>query len=480
MPAAAAAIVIFVCLFSHLGAIGLVGPDEPRYAWIARDMAATGDWVTPHLYGRPWFEKPALYYWAAAVGFDLHFPAEWASRLPSALAALLAALALGWLGWKIYGTGESLARSPALLAPILFSTCVGVISLSRAAGPDMIFSASLALAMASGASVLLRAGALRGQLDAHASSSTRDSLSLAMFGAFLGLAVLAKGPAGVVLAGGAIGMWALASAQWRAAFRLAHPIAIGSFAVVALPWYVICARRNPDFIRVFIFQHNFERYMTNEFQHRQPFWFFVPIVLVALLPWTALFFGVAKDGLRIWRKKSWHVSPAFFFACWAVFPVLFFSFSQSKLPGYVLPSVPPACLVLAIALAPRLQQARERRTTASIALTVFLVVCAVEYAGLRVLPDLDRSLSPRSEVLAAYSASPDQIRIYRIPRALQFGLNFYLQRELPEWSPADSGTSWVFTTQAGADELGRTGREVIVIGASSSRELLVQLGPPKP
>ncbi|MGA8981212.1 MAG: hypothetical protein WB470_00935, partial [Candidatus Acidiferrales bacterium] len=81
--ATGAAIVSFVCLFSHLGALGLVGPDEPRYVWIARAVAQTGDWVTPTLYGKPWFEKPALYYWAATIGFRLHLPAEWAARLPS-------------------------------------------------------------------------------------------------------------------------------------------------------------------------------------------------------------------------------------------------------------------------------------------------------------------------------------------------------------------------------------------------------------
>ena len=97
----AAGLVTLVCLFGHLGAIGLVGPDEPRYAWIARAMATTGDWVTPRLYGLPWFEKPVLYYWLAGAGFLLHFPAEWAARLPSALAALVAAIAIGWLASEI-------------------------------------------------------------------------------------------------------------------------------------------------------------------------------------------------------------------------------------------------------------------------------------------------------------------------------------------------------------------------------------------
>src|ERR1700719_3472043 len=110
-------LIVIVGLFSHLGAIGLVGPDEPRYAWIARAMASSGDWVTPRLYGQPWFEKPVLYYWAAALGFLIHLPAEWASRLPSAFAALAAGIAIGWLGRKFYNAESWPFASPFLLAP---------------------------------------------------------------------------------------------------------------------------------------------------------------------------------------------------------------------------------------------------------------------------------------------------------------------------------------------------------------------------
>ena len=108
-----AALVALICLFGNLGAMGLVGPDEPRYAWIARAMAETGDWVTPRLYGQPWFEKPVLYYWAAAAGFRLHLPAEWAARLPSALAALATALAIGWLAREHYDGDAASLSSPA-------------------------------------------------------------------------------------------------------------------------------------------------------------------------------------------------------------------------------------------------------------------------------------------------------------------------------------------------------------------------------
>jgi 4-amino-4-deoxy-L-arabinose transferase-like glycosyltransferase len=373
---------IGVCLFGNLGAIGLTGPDEPRYAWIARAMAETGDWVTPRLYGQPWFEKPILYYWAAAVGFLLHLSAEWAARLPSAFAALAAAIAIGWLARKHYGGRAHSTANPALLAPLLFATSVGAIGFARAATPDMLFSASIALAMACAASVLRRAGALR-SADAIANAGQQsDRASLLGFGIFLGLGVLAKGPAAIVLAGGAIAIWALAKKSWRAAFRVAHPIAIAAFCLIALPWYAICARRNPDFLRVFLWQHNVERYATPMFQHRQPFWYFVPIVLLALLPWTVLLWPAFQEGRRLLRQKSLAGSPGFFFACWAVWPVVFFSFSQSKLPGYILPAIAPLALVCAVALARSISQNGSRFRAVAIALGgTWLVICVAAFAA---------------------------------------------------------------------------------------------------
>ncbi len=156
-----AGLIVVLCLFSHLGAIGLVGPDEPRYAWIARAMASSGDWVTPRLYGQPWFEKPVLYYWAAALGFMIHLPAEWAARLPSAFAALAAGIAIGWLGWKFYAAESRPFASPVFIAPLIFSTSIAAIGFARAAGPDMLFSAALTVTMASSAVVLSWRGTLR-------------------------------------------------------------------------------------------------------------------------------------------------------------------------------------------------------------------------------------------------------------------------------------------------------------------------------
>src|SRR2546421_7095954 len=139
--AALIVVTLAVCYFSNLGAIGFVGPDEPRSAGIARDMAESGDWVTPRLYGKPWFEKPVLYYWMAAASFKLFGVSEAAARLPSALCALFATLSLAWLAWRVYGAET--ARWLLLLLP----TSVGMIGFSHAASTDMPFSAMLTIAM---------------------------------------------------------------------------------------------------------------------------------------------------------------------------------------------------------------------------------------------------------------------------------------------------------------------------------------------
>jgi 4-amino-4-deoxy-L-arabinose transferase-like glycosyltransferase len=335
-----AAVVLAICLFSGLSAIGLVGPDEPRYAWIARNMAHTSNWITPILYGLPWFEKPILYYWCAGFFFKfLHSP-EWAARLPSSLAALVSALAMAWLALRRYRTRTAWA------VLLIFPTCVGVIAFARAASPDMLFTASLALALLCAATVVEKHGAFAAKNGALA-IVPKDKLPLIFLGIWLGFATLAKGPAAIVLAGGSVLLWALATRNGKAAFRLLHPLAILFFCIVALPWYVLCAYFNPDFFRTFILLHNFERYLTPVFHHREPFWFFGPIILIGLLPWTALLVSAALDGRRIFRNGEWRTSSGFFIACWTAFPFIFFSFSQSKLPEYILPVFPPLALLMA-------------------------------------------------------------------------------------------------------------------------------------
>src|SRR5215475_12836519 len=333
-------ITLAVCYFSNLGVIGFVGPDEPRYAWIARDMAESGDWITPRLYGKPWFEKPPLYYWMAGSSFKLFGVSEISARLPSALCALLATLALAWLAWRAYG--EETARWLLLLLP----TSVGMIGFSHAAATDMPFSAMITISMVCAAVVLGLA-----QNERTPILPRTPWFVLILFGFFLGLAVLAKGPAGVILCGGGVFFWALFTKRWRDAFRLLHPIAIISFCATALPWYILCARRNPDFFRVFIVEHNFKRYLTPEFQHIQPFWYYVPVVLVAFLPWTAALLWAIFVGCKKLYARQGISAVSAFFLFWTLFCLVFFSLSRSKLPGYVLPAIPAIGILLSSHLA---------------------------------------------------------------------------------------------------------------------------------
>jgi len=502
---------LYVCYFSHLGAIGFVGPDEPRYAWIARDMAETGDWVTPRLYGKPWFEKPPLFYWGAALSFKLFGVSEAAARLPSAVSALLATLALAWLALRLYGAET--ARWLLLLLP----TTVGMIGFSHAAATDMPFSGMLTIAMVCATVVL---GLTRNE---NTPILPRTPwLALVLFGFFLGLAVLAKGPAAIILSGGAIFFWALFTKRWRDAFRVLHPIALASFCLTALPWYILCARRNPDFFRIFIIEHNFKRYLTPEFQHIQPFWFYIPILALGLLPWTLSSFIYLKDAATSWREGGWLNSPGLFFACWAIFLVVFFSVSKSKLPGYILPAILPLQILAAHRVSLRasktqpadrwiaitsgvtlmtlsifafLQSARIDfpwaalvlaaggfaivfpgilwRLSQALAVTVLTVIVAIVlafmgYAG----PALDHSVSPRFALQAARAIwsnySPDRASTYKLQRSFQYSLNFYFHRELPEWSPSHVKPGWVFTSPKEGSELEGLGLKCVLSGFHSA------------
>jgi 4-amino-4-deoxy-L-arabinose transferase-like glycosyltransferase len=499
---------LYVCYFSHLGAIGFVGPDEPRYAWIARDMVETGDWVTPRLYGKPWFEKPPLFYWGAALCFKLFGVSEAAARLPSAISALLATLALAWLALCLYGAETT--RWLLLLLP----TTVGMIGFSHAAATDMPFSAMLTIAMVCAAVVL----------DLTRNENTpilprTPWLAVILFGFFLGLAVLAKGPAAIILSGGAVFFWALFTKRWRDAFRHLHPAAIASFCLTALPWYIVCARRNPDFFRIFIIEHNFKRFLTPEFQHIQPFWYYVPVLLIALLPWIAPFlWSLVKGTATLWRTRCTEEST-WFLIFWAGFCVVFFSVSQSKLPGYILPAFPAIgllisrdlggflqrgpnsirwlCLVVGLTfvglgvtahyLGDRIPFVTDIRPAPTVSLFVAFLVLSGLLIGIGgflrpgrvplvlaaiVLPIfmtfgtenlwvLDAGLSARPAAQSAIDHLPPselgRATTYKLSRSSKFALDFYLHRELPEWAPPVGHSSIIFTTYKNSVELEQMG-----------------------
>ena len=489
---------LYICYFSHLGVLGFIGPDEPRYAWIARDMMETHDWVTPRLYGKPWFEKPPLFYWAAGLCFKWFGVSEAAARLPSAVSALFATLAMAWLALRLYG-GET-ARWLLLLLP----TTVGMIGFSHAAATDMPFTSMLTIAMVCAAVVI---GLTR---DKNTPILPRTPwLALILFGFFLGLAVLAKGPAAIILCAGAAFFWGLATKRRHRALRLLHPVAIAAFCATALPWYIRCARRNPDFFRVFIIEHNFKRYLTPEFQHIQPFWFYVPVVLAALLPWTAIFLWGAVHGAIRLARTLYAKESTWYLTCWAGFCLVFFSISRSKLPGYILPALPALVLLLAHSLTgiEKIPRWLLRAALWLFSLVLFVPVLFIEFAaphfsrgnprfitGVCVIVALmgaanlllaffsglvrQKGLLPFSAALCvlpallatllAYLVAPsffkydpsgktlahelqqqsiprDELAVGWMSRGQHYSLNFYLHEEIKDWSLENSGKEYVLT-----------------------------------
>ncbi len=315
----------FILFFAGLGAVGLLGPDEPRYADIARGMLRSGDYVTPRLFGSAWFEKPPLYYWLAALGFRLGVN-EVTARLPSAV------FACGFLGLWFWFARRRFGKRAATLACILLASTTGWIGFSRAASMDMLLSSTLGAAL-----VFLALWFWE-----------KKPLLLYGFCASLGVATLAKGPLAVALAGLVALAYVATVGEWQPLKRLLWNPALLVYFGVAAPWYLLCFQQNGyGFIEEFFLRHNLQRFTSAAIGHPQPFWFYVPVLAAGIFPWTPLLLlpllEIVRKGLRSVLANR---QTAFLFY-WVVLPFAFFSISRNKLPGYLLPVLPPLTLWIA-------------------------------------------------------------------------------------------------------------------------------------
>jgi 4-amino-4-deoxy-L-arabinose transferase-like glycosyltransferase len=312
------AVLCYVLFFYGLGNLGMVGPDEPRYASVAREMITSGDYVTPRLYGSPWFEKPPLMYWLAALGDRIFGINEAGARFPSALAAAICVFFVYWCGRRLWD------RTSGFLGGLVAATSIGSFAFARAASMDMLLTACLTMA-------------LTFFLFGFNDTSPRRSLWFTLFYVALGLGVLAKGPVALLLPALSLTGFLLIRArlgEWRSWYpgRFWITVAIGA------PWYVLCAIVNGwQFIQVFFINQNIERFTSTIHGHGRPLYFFLPVLLLLTFPWTFLLISA----LRRTFGKNDHI-----LLWWALVPFVFFSLSGSKLPGYILPMVPPIALLI--------------------------------------------------------------------------------------------------------------------------------------
>jgi 4-amino-4-deoxy-L-arabinose transferase-like glycosyltransferase len=306
---------LFFLYFFGLTRTGLVGPDEPRYAAIGRAMAATGDWITPRLWGQPWFEKPALLYWMTAAGFKLGLGPDLAPRLPVALMSVV------FLIYFFVVLRREFGHRVAWYSGTILATSAGWLVYSHVAITDLPLSAAFAAAML-----------LAGFSEPRASASR-----LVAAGVLLGLAVLAKGLVPLVL---------FVPALWFLRHRIRDLVLIFSAAaLVATPWYVLVTVRNGvPFLEEFFWKQHFDRFVSNALLHGRPFWFYVPVLLAGLFPWTPLL-------ALLFKRHAYRDRRAQFLLAWFAWGFIFFSASRNKLPGYLLPLLPPLATLIGIAAA---------------------------------------------------------------------------------------------------------------------------------
>jgi 4-amino-4-deoxy-L-arabinose transferase-like glycosyltransferase len=440
---------LLILYFFGLTRTGLLGPDEPRYAAIGQAMAQTGDWITPRLWGRAWFEKPPLLYWMTSAAFKAGLGEDLAPRLPVAFASV------AFLVYFFFVLRREYSERVALYATTILATSAGWLAYSHVAVPDLPMSVAFAASMLT---------VMRGT-----ESSSWNWLTA---GVLLGLAILAKGLVPLVL---------FLPALWFQRRQVRYLLLVFlAAAAVSAPWYVLVTLRSGGaFVDDFFWKQQFARFTSGEFLHDRPFWFYAPVLAAGLFPWSPFL-------LLLFSKSIYKYRHAAFLLAWFASGFLFFSISRGKLPGYLLPLLPPVAALLGIAihqaerstkmvglmaataallgLVPIIQDLlpqalvsgltrsqihvsvgwllpaviaivtcvlleRTNRRAFAIALVSLFMTVSVLRMVEECYPLLDREVSARSRWISgseSITCVPDSARPYR------YGLDYYARRDLPD------------------------------------------------
>lgn len=313
----------------------LAKPDEGRYAEIARNMANSGDYVTPRLNGIKYFYKPPLQYWATAIAFEAFGRNEWTARLWVSLCGLLATLLVAYTAMRYWGTEAGCIAGLVALGSPYFAALAQINTL------DMGVTAFTTMTLC---------GYLLADIAGKRGAPKSGWLLMAWAGA--ALAVLSKGLIGIVFPAAALCAYALMHFDFHRLKRAGWLTGVPVFLVIAAPWFVLVSMANPEFARFFFIHEHFERFLTPVSRREAPAWYFLPILAAGLIPWTLLLLPAAKDAW-VEEPRASGFRPLRFLWLWVGFIVIFFSASTSKLPAYILPAFPAIALLLTAAIVRR-------------------------------------------------------------------------------------------------------------------------------
>jgi len=304
----------------------LANPDEGRYSEISREMAQSGDWVTPRLNGFKYFEKPPLQYWASAVVFKALGENEYTARLYVALSGLLAVLMVAYTLRRLVSLRVALLAAGALVSsPYFFAMC-GVITL------DTGLTAWLTVALC--AFLLAQAGPEAG----------RQRWMIGAWAA-IALAVLSKGLVGFLFPAATIFLYCLVHRDWSLLKKVEWLRGLAVFFAISAPWFVLVSQANPEFARFFFIHEHFERFLSTSHRRYEPWYYFLPILVGGFGPWMLALFPASLGAWRLEdpkREFAWRR----FALIWCAFILVFFSISKSKLPAYILPLFPPLAMLV--------------------------------------------------------------------------------------------------------------------------------------
>src|SRR3954462_315696 len=513
--------------FYRISAYGLIGADEPRYAQVAREMLERHDWVTPTLWGKPWLEKPALYYWGAIISYKVTGGvSDWAARAGDAVIASL-------MIFGVYFMLRRISTRFALDAALITAATVAIFGFARGADTDMPLAAFFTLGMLAWMLWKQEAG--------------NPKIFLLLFYFFIGVATLAKGPVAPGLAALIVILLAAGKRDWKLILRTLWVPGILVFLATALPWYVLVHMRNPQFFSEFILRQNFARFGTNLYQHHKPIWFYIPVLLGSLLPWSVL---AVYGFISSLRKRSEPLEGESldwnrFLVLWAAVPVIFFTLAQSKLPGYILPAIPAwtiltadylhqlrdgtrtmnfgvlaghaalvgfcvaaallspsaivqkhfqpplAALLVAAAFAAAffviiMYSVRRRGIGTLRFATTAAVILAIAYLVRVVAPATDAALTarPLARYIGQMQDAPAEVAVYDVPRGIQYGLAFYRNQRVPRYdgnldAPGEvpAGEHLLLMRGASASTIvlpqQLSGREFTIVGRFPAQDLLM-------
>lgn len=356
-------IVFYLCF---LGTYPLFTPDEGRYSEVAREMVATGDYITPRVDGVVFLDKPILYYWLQAIAIKLFGVKEWSLRLFPALFGIFGCLMVYFAGRQLFD------RRTGLLAATMLATSPLYFCGAHYANLDLEVA-------------VLMSGALLGFVTFVHEGIYEQKGWLLIFAAYLfaGLAFLTKGMIGIVIPGMVIGAWMLLQNRFDLLKKIHLIAGIIIFAAIVTPWYVLVQKANPDFLHYFFITQQVTRFLSAaEFNNPTPVWFYIPIVFIGFFPWTIFLIQSLNAHIQnIWWERNKY-SVQLFLLLWVVIVFVFFSIPRSKTMGYIFPIFPPLALLVANYLSSiwekpnhkAIQQAIVYFVTTCFLLSVFLLM----------------------------------------------------------------------------------------------------------